>query len=556
MPTALHEALIAAFPPPRRALLDRILLRASADAAHALATIGTGAPSTVKRAAALRMALDGDEIPAIAAAVHLSEARVTQVLENLLACGIPALYPTFVEEVPLPDGMTGPALWKILRPIIESGPSAHRVRASKWNPAFLLELLITNGTLEDGSNSRLETLIRFYIDPEMAKNSARFEYTDSGHTPPGTTNSIWGNIAALGVSVLVLMFGLCQCSHYTELIGGFFTLLFGIAFTKRLLEIRLLRRVIAHKKKHAVPATEPPPPSRPVNPNPAPTPPITILHADDLPTVPWNLNLLSDGTNALGQPLRRILYLWVFAAQNDQGGFETQGWPQVGPVHLLLNATALRIGQLMGNLDKLLVADQPTLDATIAAYDDRAGTYPRPMLFITGAFGKYNYRGFPIHTLVCNDAVWKAAVHQLAARCDLAVVNLSGFNPSHPGLEYEILHLLSGGPPRQFVFLYERYTDADAVIASVLALWDDLWSRLESPPATMPELLFIRVPDSQNTGYAVQFLPPGKKPGWMSHVVMEGEGEYSPVAARILAYLNHRDTALAAPCIQAEQAAV
>jgi hypothetical protein len=403
--------LQAAFPPSRRAALDRIALRAQADAPHALATIGTGAPSTAKRAAALQMALSGENIPAIAAAVHLSEARVAQLLENVLYSGLPALYPTFVEEVPLPDGMTGPIFWKILRPLLESSPSSHKIRAGKWNPAFLLELLITQGTLEDLSNSRLAEIIRFYIDPEMAKNSFRFEYVDSGHTPPGAKNSIWPNVFALAIVLLIFALGISQGIHLMAFIGGFFTFFFGFSLIKSLLEIRLLRRVLAHNKKHAaVPSASPLQPVEPPHPsipNSAPPPPITILHAADLPSVQWNLDLLTDTSNAIGQPRRSILYLWVFAAQNDQGGFETQGWPQVGPVHLLLNATALTLGKLMGNLDKLLVSDQPTLDATIAAYDDRVGTYPRPMLFVMGALGKYNYRGYPIHTLVCNDAVWK-----------------------------------------------------------------------------------------------------------------------------------------------------
>jgi len=402
-----------------------------------------------------------------------------------------------------------------------------------------------------------------------------FEYADSGHTVPSRGASTWGPVLGLAFGILILTLAVSA----GVVVVGFFAvlviLLFANMLLKQLLERRLLRRVLAHNAKHAgappLDATTNDSPGAPRLASetwegtsvpaqgaprlasetwdriatPAPPPPITILHAASLPPAPWNLDLLSDTTNALGQPPLKILYLWVFAAQADQGGYETQGWPQIGPVHLLLNATALRIGQLTGNLDKLLVADQSTLDATIAAYDDRAGTYKRPMLFVMGAVGKYFYRGFPIHTLVCNDEVWKPAVHQLAARCDLAVVNLSGFNPSHPGLEYEILHLLSGGPPRQFVFLYERYTDADAVISMVLALWDDLWSRIDPRPATTPELLFLRVPDSQNIGYALQFQPPGKKPGWIVRSMIDREGEYLPIAPRILTYLNSRAAARA-----------
>jgi hypothetical protein len=253
-----------------------------------------------------------------------------------------------------------------------------------------------------------------------------------------------------------------------------------------------------------------------------------------LPPTPWHTDTITDTANALGLPPLRVLYLWVFAAQTDQGGFETEGWPQLGSVHLLLNSSALSVRQLAGSISKFLVDDQAKLDDTIRGYSDKADTYERPLLFVDGALGKRPYNGYPIHTLVCNDTVWKPAVHQLAARCDIAVVNLSGYNPNHPGLEYEIHHLLSGGPPSKFFFIYERTTDADAVVTSVL----DIWSHLEAAPAVMPELIFMRVPDSQDVGYTMQFRKATIGTGWLANVHLEREGEYIPIAPRILTYLN------------------
>jgi hypothetical protein len=113
-------------------------------------------------------------------------------------------------------------------------------------------------------------------------------------------------------------------------------------------------------------------------------------------------------------------------------------------------------------------------------------------------------------------------------------VNLSGYNPSHPGLEYEIRHLFSGGPPARFVFVYERTTDADAVISGVL----DLWSRLESEPAKVSQLLFLRIPDSQDVGYQMQFQKAIPGTGWMAKAFLDREGEYVPIAPRIVNYMN------------------
>jgi hypothetical protein len=204
-------------------------------------------------------------------------------------------------------------------------------------------------------------------------------------------------------------------------------------------------------------------------------------------------------------------------------------------VHLLLNSTALPIQQLVGARKKLLVEDAAMLERMVGAYSDAPGTFDQPELFFLMSLGtKRPYRGYPIHTLVCNDATWQAGFGAMADRCGVAVVNLSGYNPSHPGLEYEVRHLLAGGPPKQFVFLYERLTDADAVISSVLALW----ARLDGEPARTPSLLFVRVPDSQDVGYSVQFHKAITGTGWLAGIHLQREGPYVPVAGRIMRHLS------------------
>lgn len=537
------NALQDAFPQSRRDELARILVRARADLDHIMYVLGSGTPSTIKRATAVQLALEGKPIAEIATVTNLPESRVEQILQNILESGLPALYPTFSEQVPIPAGTH---MWSRIDSMIRSLPPSHSVRTAAWNPAIFLDFLVNDGTLPDGSVSQIADIIRQNLDSNSTPPT--FEYEDTAHSqdkPPtifvSTLFFLLGfGIIAIGVSQLS---GSFLARLAVTGFGVVWTVLIGIGLFKQLQERSLLRKVLAlqaakqgGKKDAAQTAQVSAIPQPPVPRDPLPTPPFTIGHVFSLPEANWQTESITDPNNALGQPPLPVLYLWVFAAQSDQRGFETEGWPQLGPVHLLLNSTALTINKL-AQADKLLVADQAALDASVAAYNDRAGTYPRSNLFMTVEFGKKSiYRGYPIHTLVCTDGVWKPAFRQLAARSRIAIVNLSGFNPSHPGLEFEILHLLAGGPPTRFVFLYERTTDADAVITSVLGLW----SRLDAPPAVTPELHFFRIPESQDVGYALQFNKMPRGVGWLGNIHLGREGPYTPIAARILTYLDQR----------------
>jgi hypothetical protein len=536
--TALH----AAFPTSRRNELARILTRARADLDHIMYALGSGTPSTVKRATVLQLALDGNAASEIATAIVLPEARVEQILENVIADGLPALYPSFSEQVAIPAGTR---LWEKIEPMVRSLPPSRGVRTAAWNPAIVLDFLVNDGTLQDGSVGQITEVIKHNLDQN--KEPPTFEYEDTAHQqgkPPTILASTF--FFLLGPAMIAFgVFQLKQSSIAGLAVAGFgilWTILNGLGLFKQLQERSLLKKVLslqAAKQSVATPTTQTASvaakPQLPVAHEPLPPPPFTIGHVLSLPEVNWQIGALSDSANALGGPPTPVLYLWVFAAQSDQRGFETEGWPQIGPVHLLLNSTALTINKL-ADADKFLIADQVALDGAVAAYDDRAGTYPRSNLFMTFEAGSKNfYPGYPIHTLICTDGVWKPAFRQLAARSRIAIVNLSGFNPSHPGLEFEILHLLAGGPPTRFVFVYERTTDADAVIASVL----NLWSHLDPPPATTPELHFLRIPESQDVGYALQF---GKKMprgfGWLGNIHLDREGPYTPIAGRILTHLK------------------
>jgi hypothetical protein len=513
-------------------MLDRVLMRVRADLPFVKETIGTGAPITLKRATAVRMALEGASGAEIAGAVGLNEARVGQVLENAIASGPAALYPAFDEIVSLPEGMSEAQLWEILHPLMRSTPPSHGVKTAAWTPVLLAEYLVHEGTLEDASSKQIGEMIhRLGRSEEQSPG-----YSASDKDDPSQKERWWG--PSLGLLMASVMLGFLVASKSFSipayLILGLVFLLFLLMAIKQLQE-QWLKLAIRRKNKEvwAVKALA----ERPtvtVNHGWA-LPKVSIVHALGLPETGWKTDGMTDAANAMGRTPARVLYLWVFAAQEDQRGFETEGWPQIGPVHLLLNTKALTINQLARGVKNLYVQDEAMLTRAIGGYADAPGDFKRPELFAlvsTGAQAKY--RGYPIHTLVCVDGVWQAAFHQLAERCEVAVVNLSGYNPIHPGLEYEMRHLLSGGGPRRFVFLYAPTTDADGAIESVLGIWQ----RLDVPTASVEELIFVRVPASQDVGYNLQFQTAVRGTGWLANIHMGREGEYVPVAGRILGYLE------------------
>ncbi len=538
-----------ALPAESRVRLAHILARAQADCDHIVYALGTGAPSTLRRVRALQMALDGESIPAIAAAVSLPEARVRQVLANVLAQGEAALYPSFVETEDWETSwasqstpITGGALWAIVGPIIKTPPPKHGAFAGKWTPALVLDFLIHQGTLSDASIHQLAAFITHIRNRQSDNEKASslcYDESDDINVPEKTASPLaTGGLFVAGIAVVGI--GASTHSIAVMLFGILFAAVSGLGLFKAFQERLLLKKVLSHAPP--APAASAVPDAAPAPANLNPPPPITIGHVLSLAPTPWETAALTDTANALNQPPRRILYLWVFQAQSEQRVFETEGWPQLGSVHMLLNATALTINQLNHASKDLLVQDQAALRSTVQAYTDSADSYLRPNLFYTMSLGKISksiYRGYPIHTLVCTDSTWQQAFYLLAERCDLAIVNLSGYNPQHPGLEFEIHHLLSGNGPRRFVFLYERRTDADAVIEAILSIW----SRLPNPVAPAEGLLFLRVPDSQDVGYGTQFQKPATGLGWLANTVQSHEGEYIPIAGRILAELDRRSKA-------------
>jgi hypothetical protein len=325
--SAAGERLAAELTAAQRLELDRILLRARADAPYMRETLGTGAPSTVKRAAAVRMALDGAETPAIASAGGLGPARVEQVLENVSAAGFAALYPAYAEDVPLPETIAGGKagisselqLWEVLHGLLAKPPYEAGARGAVWTPATLLDFLVDRGTLEDGSVRTIAGIIKRSMDPEEKSRGLTFDFdgTDTKSGKPSKPAKAWvGLLIMAGMLAFVVALGL----RSVLVIGflGLLVLLMTLSTLKELQEWWLLRKVLAPKSAAGLaPAAT----VQPTRGNTLPLPEFEIVHALALPDAGWETDALTADRNALGLAPLRVLYLWVFAAQEEQRVF-------------------------------------------------------------------------------------------------------------------------------------------------------------------------------------------------------------------------------------------
>lgn len=539
------EQLQHAFPPLQRVALDRILLRARVDLDYALVTIGTGAPVTVKRASVIQMALRGETLPAIALATGLSEIRAEQIVENVLSAGVAALYPSFVETVHLPERMTEKTLSNTIFQFITSAPSNHGMKFQIWSPASLVDFLVFEKILADSSISHIQRVIKENIDFGTLFVAFRYTVSNEDVYPrnlpwwPYTGLILGAGIDAVGVALW--QGGDARIPITLILLGTLFACLCLANIIQKALDRKLFARLTVKKAVPGPPviAARAPAVASPVNGLPSPR--VILLHALSLPPTPWNVNAINKTSNALGRPPVRVLYLWDYAAQCDQRSFQTQGWPQIGPVCLQLDGSVMTVLQLLEGMWSFSSSDQKGLDFHIEnCWNRRVTTVRRGILGIYLDTPRTRpHIGYSIEVLECDDVQWKPTFQHLAARSDLIIVNLSGYNPRHPALAYEIDHLLRGVPPTRFAFLYDRTTDADALIKSVL----DAWSRLEIPPGSpvpsTPELIFIRIPDSQPVGHLLQFSRAGFGTKWLAGFSTRREGPYLPIAGRIFNYLDH-----------------
>lgn len=513
-----------------RARVRRIRERADADCAASRWTAGTGAQSTRKRALAVEMAMGGAAVEAIRAATALSEQRVRQILANFDAHGVATLYPTFEEPLGEPSVY---ALAQMLRDVLEKSPQDHGYDIGReWLPASLLDHLVQTGAIED-SNLIPIVVALSTLDWRKAKDEGQFSWESSWQYEARMVHRDAGCLLVLFVVALIpmLLGGVFMFSRSCAMIpiGAILLLIGGLAMWTSvywLLRNSREQKFLRSMTTKASQAGAWKPPEGAVAQAASP-PTVVIRHVNTLPPTTWSLEAISEASNATGAKPVSILYLWVFQRITRHLVFQSHGWPQVGPVHLLLNTEALNLSDIRRGL-KLLTEDRAELTAALARLTNAPGLLPFPKLY--GAFhGKY--RGYPINTLVCTDAVWRDAFQELASRSDLAVFNLSGYTREHAGIEYELFHVLNGGIPRSLVFMFDTETDADAAIDWVLRGWE----KFAGAKRAATPLVFMRYGFAQNFGYALQFRETIVRQLGQAGF---GESTYQPIAGSVADFLG------------------
>ena len=78
---------------------------------------------------------------------------------------------------------------------------------------------------------------------------------------------------------------------------------------------------------------------------------------------------------------------------------------------------------------------------------------------------------FPMNSMQCNGAIWKAALDSLLDRADVVLMDLTGFCRENKGCLYEIQRLAESVPLSRLVLVVNDSTDIELVRETVIAAW-------------------------------------------------------------------------------------
>ncbi len=78
---------------------------------------------------------------------------------------------------------------------------------------------------------------------------------------------------------------------------------------------------------------------------------------------------------------------------------------------------------------------------------------------------------FPMNSMQCTDATWKQCLFQLLDRCDVVLMDLSGFTPQNRGCVFEIRQLAQRMPVGRVILLVGDSTDVEFLRAVVADAW-------------------------------------------------------------------------------------
>lgn len=162
--------------------------------------------------------------------------------------------------------------------------------------------------------------------------------------------------------------------------------------------------------------------------------------------------------SALRRHHRRVLYLWVFDGEPDS--MVVGSLRRLGPVHLLRGADAVAT---LGELRTQLLRPADAVCETEPEVVEAIARFRRPTR------GRFDM--FPLHSLLCNGAVWTYAVDRLLERSDVVVMDLSAYAAHRAGCTYELGLLVDRVPLDRVWLRVDDPADTDRVVEAVGPLW-------------------------------------------------------------------------------------
>jgi hypothetical protein len=191
----------------------------------------------------------------------------------------------------------------------------------------------------------------------------------------------------------------------------------------------------------------------------------------------WQPERISNQCNALGAVPAPFLYLWVFERPDSLSGqLISHGWVQLGPLHVLVSSEA--------RVEDELVTSKTEIAGRVGRFSYDAGTWKSPRF---ADFERCaSYRGYPINTLWCSDAVWKDAFLQVAERSRYFVVDVTA-EETPVGLAFELETLFASVESSRLILLMDRCrTDRDETVSFLSEIWGKTGERRAArsgPPA-------------------------------------------------------------------------
>jgi len=203
------------------------------------------------------------------------------------------------------------------------------------------------------------------------------------------------------------------------------------------------------------------------------------------------LRRLTTTTNVIGAPRLEITYLRLFDNNVRQVSFVLGAWREFGTVSMLRSAVSTTLRDVkrcrQRGLQSLFVTTRQQLEAELAAVGNtpRRGT-SRIQAGPSRIRVRDRYGAYPMRSVLCAQATWRAAVDRLLDAADLVVLDLSSYTDRREGTRYELQRVLDRVPAERLVCLADPVSKAPILEAAIGEAWAHMSA--DSPNVAHPEV--------------------------------------------------------------------